>query len=186
MKITGGNGADIIEGSASSDQIFGKGGHDKLYGLGGNDALFGGLGNDKLYAGKGDDLLYSGSGLDYLYGNAGNDTFYDVLDSYAYGGSGKDVFRVNNDIADANGLADYASAEGGTTSFADIWTQENNYQPDLSAYDELIYNINGGQGNDYLYIDNIVFSTGLSIMANFILMEGTEMMQFNLKNMLEQ
>ena len=118
-----------------------------------NDILYGGTGNDKLYGGDGDDYLYSGSGLDYLYGNNGNDSFSDIKDSILTEVQ-ETIFKANNEVADARGLANYASAEGGT-SFAEIWTPENSYNPDLSSYDKLIYNIRGGDGNDYLWIDSI-------------------------------
>jgi len=66
--ITGGDGNDLLRGSA---------GNDTLVGGNGNDTLEGDSGNDSLTGGDGDDLLDGGGsgGFDILVGGAGNDTF---------------------------------------------------------------------------------------------------------------
>jgi hypothetical protein len=60
--IYGGDGDDLIHGTAMADRIFGEGGSDLLYGLAGDDWLDGG---------DGDDTLYGGAGIDYLLGGTG-------------------------------------------------------------------------------------------------------------------
>lgn len=63
--LTGGDGADNLQGFA---------GDDTLNGGAGNDTLQGGDGDDTLNGGDGDDSLYGGAGADHLVGGAGFDT----------------------------------------------------------------------------------------------------------------
>ncbi|WP_346353280.1 caspase family protein [Azotosporobacter soli] len=77
----GGNGNDIISGSAANETISGGNGNDTLLGGGGNDSLSGGAGNDLLNGGAGNDLLNGGDGSDtYQFANSwGSDTIsYDA------------------------------------------------------------------------------------------------------------
>jgi hypothetical protein len=60
--IYGGDGDDLIHGTAMADQIFGEGGNDLIFGLAGDDWLDGG---------DGDDTLLGGAGIDYLLGGTG-------------------------------------------------------------------------------------------------------------------
>ena len=76
-----------------------------------------------------------------------------LLVTLVHGRFRNDFFKATM-ISQTSRLSKLASAEGGT-SFAEIWTPENSYNPDLSSYDKLIYNIRGGDGNDYLWIDSI-------------------------------
>ncbi len=91
--IHGGQGNDVIVGTAVGDYIYGDAGDDVLWGSDGYDYIDGGVGNDQIVGGTGndvllgnadndkiwgeagDDALYGGTGDDYLCGNAGNDTF---------------------------------------------------------------------------------------------------------------
>jgi Ca2+-binding RTX toxin-like protein len=100
--VWGGDGDDIITGTAFANSLEGRGGDDLIRGGGGNDSLLGGWGDDVLYGDAGndhldggysDDRLYAGSGNDTLLGDYGNDTLiaiggglYDNLD----GGLGLD------------------------------------------------------------------------------------------------
>ncbi|MGJ3626791.1 calcium-binding protein [Sphingomonas sp. MMS24-JH45] len=66
----GGNGADVIKGTAFADIIDGNNKSataedaDQLFGRGGNDALYGRGGNDTLDGGEGSDTLDGGAGID--------------------------------------------------------------------------------------------------------------------------
>jgi len=69
MRVSGGNGDDIIWMNVGNDTVFGGNGNDiidggpgndTLYGDAGDDILFGGWGNDRLIGGDGDDILYGG------------------------------------------------------------------------------------------------------------------------------
>jgi len=91
--FTGGNGNDVLNGTAGEDTLLGNNGDDTLFGLdghdlllggNGNDALYGGAGNDRLYGESGDDRLFGGDGNDFLAGGSGNDTLS--------GGAGADTF----------------------------------------------------------------------------------------------
>lgn len=64
--LAGGNGNDVLTGSATANNLSGNGGSDTILGLAGNDVLNGGAGAD---------VLYGGSGSDSLFGGAGNDLF---------------------------------------------------------------------------------------------------------------
>lgn len=83
--MTGGNGRDVIVGSAAIDVIVALGGKDVIKALGGNDLVCAGAGNDEVLGGKGKDRLYAEKGTDKLHGGAGKDTLV--------GGPGKDVLR---------------------------------------------------------------------------------------------
>ena len=153
MNVSGGNGNDVIKGSKLSDSIYGKGGDDKIYGLSGVDTLYGGTGNDKLYGNGGNDYLYSGSGFDYLYGGDGQDNFSDIVNSHSYGGSGDDFFNLDDNYNEDHGWTDFKDIVG-VDEFEEIWTPENSFNPDLSAYDEVTIKIYGEGGDDYLYSNN--------------------------------
>lgn len=71
----GGNGNDVVIGTAGEDQLYGDNGNDRLDGSSGHDLLDGGRGNDVLSGGVGNDLLIGGQGNDTLEGGAGFDTF---------------------------------------------------------------------------------------------------------------
>jgi VCBS repeat-containing protein len=75
VTLDGGNGRDILVGTAGEDRINGGNGDDVLQGLGGHDALFGENGDDRLFGGDGNDLLAGGQGNDRLWGGAGADLF---------------------------------------------------------------------------------------------------------------
>ena len=100
--ITGGDGADSINGMQGADTINGAGGNDSLSGgkesdsidggvgndlIGANndnDRLIGGDGNDTIRGGKEDDILMGGNGSDLLAGDRGQDILT--------GGAGNDTF----------------------------------------------------------------------------------------------
>ena len=87
---SGGNGNDLILGTAGSDTLQGGGGSDCIVAGGGSDYIDGGAGNDVILAGPGDDgggtlwdflgcwlfdacAVRGGSGNDVIYGGPGND-----------------------------------------------------------------------------------------------------------------
>ncbi|HEX8916163.1 MAG TPA: hypothetical protein VF796_27690, partial [Humisphaera sp.] len=76
----GGEGDDVILGSAGPNSLTGGGGDDRLEGRGGNDALAGGNGADVLLGGAGDDVMDAGE-------DSKTDAFPDVFD----GGPGTDL-----------------------------------------------------------------------------------------------
>lgn len=62
ITVNGGQGDDVLVGSAFGDKLNGGDGFDQLMGANGNDTLDGGAGVDWLYHGYGDDVLYVGAG----------------------------------------------------------------------------------------------------------------------------
>jgi len=71
----GGNGDDMLTGTAGEDNLSGQNGNDRLVGLDGHDRLDGGAGNDQLFGGVGNDFLLGDLGNDILEGGLGRDTF---------------------------------------------------------------------------------------------------------------
>lgn len=69
VTLVGGEGNDVITGTAVVDTISGGPGHDQLIGLAGNDVVEGGAGNDHLRWNNGD-------GSDRFEGEAGYDTIH--------------------------------------------------------------------------------------------------------------
>jgi len=72
--LSGGPGADTLDGSSRSDSGYteflrGQNGSDTLYGNGGPDELRGGAGDDYLEGGAGADVLIAGAGSDELAGD---------------------------------------------------------------------------------------------------------------------
>ena len=113
--LFGGNGDDLLNGTAGNDNLSGGNGQDTLNGDGGNDTLAGGNGGDILNGGDGNDLLQgddsdeSTNGKDILNGGAGND----ILN----GGNGKDDLTggTGNDILTGGSGSDtfiFAAGDG--------------------------------------------------------------------------
>ncbi len=97
--LQGGNGMDIIVGTAGDDMlrglngddiICGGDGNDMIYGTDGNDILFGEGGDDRVMGGNGLDTVYGGDGVDMVVGGDGDDT--------VDGGLGDDTMRGDNGI----------------------------------------------------------------------------------------
>jgi Ca2+-binding RTX toxin-like protein len=86
VEITiGGDGDDVITGSANADSLHGGNGDDTLNGGGGNDSLVGGPGTDKLNGDAGDDTFVE-TGTDGEYAatlNCGDDD--DTINGGAHG-----------------------------------------------------------------------------------------------------
>lgn len=61
IRIHGGEGDDLLWGSAAGNILFGDAGNDRLAGAGGNDILSGGAGDDFMQGGGGSDIFTFGS-----------------------------------------------------------------------------------------------------------------------------
>ncbi len=125
--LTGGPGADVINGIGGSDTIYGRDGadllsggalYDELYGEAHNDTLNGDGGDDALIGGNDDDVLNGGGGPDYLLGddfmpgNGGADTLNGGdQDDDLRGGPGADVLNGGNGNDLLHGSA-YGGADG--------------------------------------------------------------------------
>jgi Ca2+-binding RTX toxin-like protein len=84
--LSGGNGDDLLNGTAGNDSLSGDNGKDTLNGYAGNDILSGGNGADNLTGGTGNDILTGGSGPDtFIFAaNDGTDTITDFSDGLDY------------------------------------------------------------------------------------------------------
>ena len=102
--IVGKGGDDNIFAGDGNDRIFGQDGDDLLDGQNGNDTVIGGAGDDSLFGRDGDDFLVGNAGVDQLTGGEGVDRLESIFvggssiidDSFIFGGSGDDVFRIRN------------------------------------------------------------------------------------------
>jgi RTX calcium-binding nonapeptide repeat (4 copies) len=105
--LFGGNGDDVIVGTAAANTLVGGGGDDFLQGDDGNDTVFGGDGNDTLRGGAGADALSGDDGDDALYGEGGGDTLV--------GGAGADTAfgGDDGDLLSGGDGADSLSGESG-------------------------------------------------------------------------
>ncbi len=84
--LSGGNGDDLLNGTAGNDNLSGGTGQDTLNGSAGNDILNGGNGADKLTGGTGNDILTGGSASDtFIFAAShGTDTITDFNDGLDY------------------------------------------------------------------------------------------------------
>lgn len=171
--LLGGAGFDYLEGGAGNDTIYagagddwffgddnpntvppnspvtiggddyldGEEGNDHLRGGGGNDTLLGGLGNDLLLGGDGDDVLRGGEGNDTLYGELGGDILY--------GEAGNDSLYAGSRGAGGGGGEGGGGGGGAFFAFAAV-----------QVVDQLF----GGDGDDYLNSGNEYFDTSDSIL----------------------
>lgn len=90
--LFGGEGADLLDGSAGHDFLSGGSGADTLLGGSGSDTLEGGIGDDTLKSGGQDDVLSGGDGDDRIDAGSGNDTIHgDDGEDYIKSGSGHDL-----------------------------------------------------------------------------------------------
>ncbi|GAX41859.1 FG-GAP repeat-containing protein [Tolypothrix sp. NIES-4075] len=84
--LFGGNGDDLLNGTAGNDSLSGGNGKDILNGRAGNDILDGGNGKDVLTGGTGNDILTGGNGSDTFIFAAldGTDTITDFTKGLDY------------------------------------------------------------------------------------------------------
>ncbi len=84
--LSGGNGDDLLNGTAGNDSLSGGNGQDILNGGAGNDILDGGNGTDDLTGGTGNDILTGGNASDTFIFAAldGTDTITDFNDGLDY------------------------------------------------------------------------------------------------------
>lgn len=87
IRISGGEGNDLLTGGPGRELIFGDAGNDRINGGGGGDALNGGADDDFITGGPGQDHMVGGPGSDHF---DSVDAFMDALD----GGEGEDFARI--------------------------------------------------------------------------------------------
>jgi len=116
LSLRGGEGDDLLVGTALNDTILGGAGNDSLSGEAGDDHLDGGLGDDVLDGGSGNDVLLGGAGRDLLDGGVGDDTLLaSDGDDSLQGGDGNDSLNgeAGNDRLDGGSGDDVLDGGGG-------------------------------------------------------------------------
>ena len=115
--LTGGNGADSIEGGAGNDNIAGDGGADTINGGAGIASIVGGQTGDLMHGDAGDESIEGGAGNESIEGDAGNDflTGGDAKDTL-YGGAGKDTLEGRSGLDELHGGAGDESILGGSAN----------------------------------------------------------------------
>ena len=103
--LKGGDGRDVLRGGRGDDLLDGWNGGDRITGGGGDDTLYGWDGSDRLRGGGGDDWLFGDGGDDRLVGGRGFDAFVFDLDD------GQDVVADFEAGVDSVGLYDGATVE---------------------------------------------------------------------------
>ncbi|WP_302117591.1 calcium-binding protein [Allorhodopirellula heiligendammensis] len=139
LRLEGGQGNDILNGSGSGDILDGGDGDDLLLGHGGDDELHGGSGDDRLQGGEGDDSLIGGQGIDRLSGDDGNDELF------ADDGSVDWISALEQQTP-----SDRASGLAFSIKRWSIWSAID--PNDLNSVTEpvLLESLNGGAGDDVL------------------------------------
>ena len=122
--LTGGSGADMLDGGPGDDTLLGKGG---------SDILFGRAGNDNLVGGDGDDQVHGEEDNDRMVWNPGDDT--DLNE----GGPGTDTVEVNG----GNGAETFTTTANGTRVRFDRLDPAP-FALDIGTSEALIVNLNGG------------------------------------------
>jgi Ca2+-binding RTX toxin-like protein len=118
--LSGGPGADYIDGGFSADRINGGPDGDKIDGEFGNDRIAGARGNDFIRAQKGADRINAGPGEDHVEASSGHDL--------VHGGPGRDKISTGPG-------EDLAFGDRGTDAIHLVWGNDVGY---------------GGSGDDVL------------------------------------
>jgi len=148
LALSGGAGADNLNGLGGNDRISGAAAGDFLGGRDGNDLLDGGEGDDHLYGGAGSDTLLGGADADVLHAEAGNDALN--------GGAGADALygHEGDDTLDGGGGNDgllggdgFDRLLGGTGDDA----LDGGYGRDLLAGGSGSDILDGGEGSDTIW-----------------------------------
>ncbi len=120
VRVTAGNGNDVVTGTGGEDRLYGENGNDTLNGDAGHDLLDGGRGNDVLNGQIGNDFLVGGKGDDRLTGGHGRDTFvfganggHDTVLDFA---TASDVIRLSDGIT----IFDTSSSDVNGDGIADL------------------------------------------------------------------
>lgn len=131
VRVTAGNGNDVVTGLGGEDRLYGENGNDTLNGGAGHDLLDGGRGNDILNGQIGNDFLVGGRGDDRLTGGDGRDTFvfgansgHDIVTDFATASDtirlsdGVTIFGTSSSDYNGDGIADLRLTfnDGGTAT----------------------------------------------------------------------
>lgn len=160
-----GSDDDVIDAGAGNDTV--------LAGLG-DDTLYGGEGNDTLFGGDGDDYIEGHEGADSLSGGAGNDTVIFSAGDTADGGTGDDLFILDDLGEPTNGTN---TIDGGSEDGADtlqlgtlgVLTQEvrDSFVDDGTGSFSGTITLDNGTILNFSEIENIIcFTSGTRIATS--------------------
>lgn len=145
--LSGGAGNDTIDGGGGNDMIAGSDGNDLLRGGDGDDSIGGGLGNDTIEGGNGNDQVGGGRGNDVIYGGAGNDLLSGGSgDDLLIGGDGDDMLAGGFGNDTVHGEPGNDNLGGGTGQDRMTGKAGNDAMGGGEGDDR----INGGGGDDFL------------------------------------
>lgn len=187
--LTGGSGNDILTGLPANDLLNGEGGHDTLKGNEDNDILVGGSGDDNMHGAEGDDYVFGEDGNDsahgdlgndYVDGGVGNDVVFGGPDADTLvGGEGEDELQGQNGddiLSGGNALSGELTEEEQDALINQIINNETVVLPDGVEFyptdDETPDILDGGAGNDELYIGDGDTAIGGSGEDDFYLLDG--------------
>lgn len=151
--LLGGTGDDFARGGGGDDILVGGEGDDHLVGDSGDDILQGGAGNDDLGGGNGDDFLIGSAGQDQVSGGRGDDLLF--------GGDAFDPSLTDEDFT--QGLSELNSGD-------EITIFENRVVP--SEDDGFQDDLDGGPGDDVLFVNDRDTATGGAGADIFMLLDG--------------
>lgn len=130
--LSGGDGDDVLTGSAAADTLDGGAGNDTLNGRDGDDILIGGAGNDILNGGRGTDRMSGGDGDDQFVWNPGDGS--DVIE----GEGGNDTLVFNG--ANVNETIDLSANGQRLRFFRDV----ANITMDCAGIEQVVFHALGG------------------------------------------
>lgn len=171
--LFGEEGLDILSGNVGDDVLRGGVWHDALNGGSGSDTLFGDEGGDSLFGSSGADDLYGGDGRDLLVGEGGNDSIEggDGTDTLI-GGSWDLSGVISGDLENAFGNAVRAAIDAGSTSQNPLNTSMD--YTVLTQSGDGADTLEGGQGNDVLFVGNFDHAEGDGGADSFVVLAGGE------------
>ncbi|WP_309737961.1 MULTISPECIES: TIGR03118 family protein [unclassified Chamaesiphon] len=158
--IFGGDGDDVLHGTAESsffqagqgnNTLFGSNGDNVFAAADGNNIAYGSGGADLFYLGNGDNTMFGGQGIGVFMAGDGN--------NIAYGGADRDLFLLgdgHNTVYTGNGINIVTTGKGDDIIYGG---SEQDYIY-TGAGDDLIFGgegnnvLSAGIGNDTVYLGN--------------------------------
>ncbi|MFC3616623.1 calcium-binding protein [Lutimaribacter marinistellae] len=168
--VMAGEGDDIVAGGEGDDSLSGEEGIDLMLGNEGDDSMDGGADTDWVEANEGDDSVSGGDGNDIVIGSEGADT----LD----GGDGDDRL-YSGDYLPRSLTLDELTATRASLQAGDPLTLPAGLSPEITG-DEQADEVNGGAGDDVLFLAGLDQATGGEGADEFVLLgNGTEVVMIN-------
>lgn len=157
-QLYGGEGDDILTGSAADDLLDGGPGNDTLFGRGGNDILLGGPGNDILVGGPGTDQIFGGDGDDIIVWNPGDGS--DIVE----GEGGQNTLLFNG--ANVNEIVDLSTNGQRLRFFRNV----ANITMDCAGIQTVVFNALGGA--DTVTINDLTGTDVTNVLVNLAASNG--------------